>query len=61
MSLREKPGQVWVIHNVPAWVCQKCGEKEYDRDTTERILAVLRQPSRPAVILHVPAYDVAPR
>jgi YgiT-type zinc finger domain-containing protein len=55
----EEEGQVWIIRNVPAFVCQQCGEKEYNPETTRRILSFLKQPPRPAEILHVPAYDMA--
>jgi len=57
--LHEDAGQVWVVRNVPAFVCTQCGEKEYSRATTHQILTFLRQPPRPAEILHVPAYDLA--
>ena len=57
--LHEQDGQVWVIRNVPAYVCRQCGEKEYSQEITRQILTFLKQPSRPAEILHVPAYDMA--
>lgn len=55
----EDDGQVWVVRNVPTYVCQQCGEKEYSQATTRRILTMLKQPPRPVEILHVPAYDLA--
>lgn len=55
----EENEQVWVIRNVPAYVCKQCGEKEYTQETTHRILSFLKQPPRPVEILHVPAYDLA--
>jgi YgiT-type zinc finger domain-containing protein len=55
----EENGQVWVIRNVPTYVCKQCGEKEYTQETTHQILSLLKQPPRPAEILHVPAYDLA--
>ncbi len=55
----EEDGQLWVIRNVPAYVCKQCGEKEYSQETTHRILTFLKQPPRPVEILHVPAYDLA--
>jgi len=57
--LHEDNGQVWVIRNVPAFVCSQCGEKEYTQETTHHIFNFLKQPSRPTEILHVPAYDMA--
>lgn len=56
--VHEENGQVWVIRNVPAYVCQQCGEKEYSQETTQQILSFLKQPPRPTEILHVPAYDL---
>lgn len=48
---------VWVIRQVPTYVCRQCGEKEYSQETTHRILSLLQHPPRPAEILHVPVYD----
>jgi len=48
---------VWVIRQVPTYVCRQCGEKEYSQETTHRILSLLQHPPRPTEILHVPAYD----
>lgn len=57
--LYEEAGQVWVVRNVPAYVCAQCGEKEFSRATTRQVLSLLKQPPRPAEILHVPAYDMS--
>jgi YgiT-type zinc finger domain-containing protein len=57
--VHEENGQVWIIRNVPASVCQQCDEKEYSQEVTHRILTLLRQPPRPMEIVHVPAYDLA--
>lgn len=56
--LYEENDQVWIIRNVPAYVCKQCGEKEYTQDMTHRILTYLKQPPRPVEILHVPAYEM---
>lgn len=56
--LHEDNGQVWLVRNVPAFVCTQCGEKEFSRATTKQVLSLLKQPPRPAEILHVPAYDM---
>jgi YgiT-type zinc finger domain-containing protein len=55
----EEHGQVWVVRNVPAFVCRQCGEKEYSPETTRRILALVKTSAPPVEILHVPAYDLA--
>ncbi len=57
--LYEENGQVWIIRNVPAFVCKQCGQKEYSQETTHRILSFLKQPPRPVEIMHVPTYDWA--
>ena len=54
----EDDDQFWVVRNVPAFVCTRCGEKEYTQETTHRVLALLKQPPRPCEILHVPAYEL---
>jgi len=56
--LYEENGQLWVVRNVPTYVCNQCGEKEYTQEITHQILTLLKQPCRPAEILHVPAYDL---
>jgi len=55
----EQDGQMWVIRNVPAYVCKQCGEKEYSQEVTHKILALLKQPPSPTEMLHIPAYDLA--
>ena len=57
--VHEEKGQVWVIRDVPAFVCQQCGEKEYSQAITHQLLTLLKQPPRPIEILHVPAYALA--
>jgi YgiT-type zinc finger domain-containing protein len=48
---------VWIIRQVPTYVCKQCGEKEYGQETTHHILSLLQHPPRPTEILHVPVYD----
>ncbi len=55
----EDDDQFWVVRNVPALVCTRCGEKEYTQATTHRVLSLLARPPRPTEILHVPAYELA--
>jgi YgiT-type zinc finger domain-containing protein len=55
----EDEGRVWIIRNVPTFVCQQCGEKEYSQETTHRLLSILKQPPRPVELVQVPAYDLA--
>ena len=58
--VHEAQGEVQIVRNVPAYVCQQCGEKEYTQETTHQILLFLQHPPRPAAVLQVPAYDLTP-
>jgi YgiT-type zinc finger domain-containing protein len=58
--VHEAHGEVQVIRNVPAYVCQQCGEREYTQETTHQLLTFLQQPPQPVEILQVPAYDLKP-
>jgi YgiT-type zinc finger domain-containing protein len=57
--VHEENGQVRVVRNVPAFVCEACGEVEYTQTVTRRILEILRHPPEPDELLTVPAYDLA--
>lgn len=57
--VHEDGDQFWIVRNVPAFVCTRCGEKEYTQETTQRVLSLLQRPPRPREILHVPAYELA--
>jgi len=52
-------GQVYLVKNVPALVCQKCGEKEYSQEVTHRVVTLLRQSPLSYEVVHVPVYDLA--
>jgi YgiT-type zinc finger domain-containing protein len=56
----ETNGQFQIVRNVPAFVCSRCGEKEYTQEVTREILEFLRHPSTPVEILNIPAYDLEP-
>jgi YgiT-type zinc finger domain-containing protein len=58
--VHEAHGNVQIIRNVPAYVCQQCGEREYTQEVTHQILTFLQQSPRPVEILQVPAYDLQP-
>ncbi len=55
----EDQGQVWIIRNVPAFVCAQCGEREYQQTTTRKVLALLQHPPRQTELVSVPSYDFA--
>gem|GEM_PF-1410346 len=47
---------VWIIRQVPTYVCRQCGEKEYSQTTTHQILSLLQHPPNRAAVRHVQAY-----
>ncbi|MBI4811287.1 MAG: type II toxin-antitoxin system MqsA family antitoxin [Ignavibacteriales bacterium] len=47
---------VGIIENVPAWVCNQCGERFYDGPVLEKIEALVKENSKPEKNLTVPAY-----
>ncbi len=57
--IHEQEGQIWVIRNVPAFVCQRCGEKEYTPEITRKILELVRGSASPVETVQVPIYDLA--
>ncbi|MBU2471928.1 MAG: type II toxin-antitoxin system MqsA family antitoxin [Bacteroidetes bacterium] len=48
---------VGIIENVPAWVCNQCGERYYDAPTLEKIDVLLSKREQPKKNLIVPAYE----
>ncbi len=55
----EENGQIWVAHNVPALVCQECGEKEYTPDVTHKLYTLVKESPAPIKFIRVPVYDLA--
>ena len=39
-------GQTIYINHVPAWVCRRCGEQEFDGPVYERMEEIAREPGR---------------
>lgn len=52
-----KGNLVGIIENVPAWVCNQCGERYYDAPVLEKIEVMLKQKPEPKKNLTVPAYE----
>jgi YgiT-type zinc finger domain-containing protein len=59
LTLRRSPVMFAVIRNVPADVCQTCGEAQFTVPTTMRLLSALRAESTPAEVTLTPIYDLA--
>jgi YgiT-type zinc finger domain-containing protein len=57
--VHEEDGKLIVVRNVPALVCQTCGEREYTPDVTHRIYDLVKHSPRPVATLRVPLYDLA--
>lgn len=52
-------GRLIVIENVPAWVCEQCGETYYDPDVVERIQALIWSGAEPTRVIETPVYDLS--
>jgi YgiT-type zinc finger domain-containing protein len=55
----ERDAMTLVIHDVPARVCENCGERYLDEATTTRLLAILEDAARAGVQVEVRAYVAA--
>lgn len=52
-------GQYVVVENVPAEVCDRCGERLFDPDTVDRIQKLIWSKAKPKRIVSVPILDLA--
>jgi YgiT-type zinc finger domain-containing protein len=50
-----RKGYHLIIDNVPAWICEQCGEALFDEETVESIQAMLREVDRQAEALALAA------
>lgn len=48
-----------VVRNVPAEVCQTCGETQFSIQTTGRLMGILEPARPPDDVAVVPVYDLA--
>lgn len=46
-----------VVRNVPAEVCQTCGESQFTMRTTGQLLAMMQANQPPAEVILIPIYD----
>jgi YgiT-type zinc finger domain-containing protein len=56
---QEYEGQLIVVENVPAWVCDQCGETYFDPDVVERVQALIWSGAKPARYIETPVYDLS--
>lgn len=52
-------GDYFLIENVPAEVCIRCGEKTYTPEVTDELLRLAKKKLKPARVLRVPVFDYA--
>ncbi len=48
-----------VIENVPANVCQNCGERLYSPEVTDQLLRFARNEFKPVKTIEIPVFDYA--
>ncbi len=46
-----------VVENVPAWVCEQCGETYYEPDVVERVQNLIWSGSEPERVIEAPVYS----
>ncbi len=59
LTLRCANGSFAVVRNVPAEVCQNCGEAQFSLVTTAQLLAALQMDRQPDEVVMVPIYDLS--
>lgn len=52
-------GQIIIVENVPAQVCEQCGETYFDPDVVERIQALIWSDAEPTRTVTTPVYDLS--
>jgi len=51
-------GQFVIVENMPAWVCQQCGDRLYDPDMVEKLQRLIWSHVEPVRTISVPVYDL---
>jgi YgiT-type zinc finger domain-containing protein len=51
-------GRLIVVENVPAWICEQCGETYYDPDIVDRLQTLIWSEAAPTRIIETPVYDL---
>jgi len=55
----DREGRTYVLRDVPALLCQQCGEPYFDADVTKQVLAQVDQASRSGVDVAVLTFHAA--
>lgn len=53
----EHDKHVFLIENVPAEVCEKCGEKTYSPEITDEIIKFAKCKFKPVKLVEIPVFD----
>jgi HTH-type transcriptional regulator / antitoxin MqsA len=53
----EHDNHVFLIENVPAEVCEKCGEKTYSPEITDEIIKFAKRRFKPVKLVEIPVFD----
>jgi YgiT-type zinc finger domain-containing protein len=51
-------GRLIVIENVPAWVCEQCGETYYDPDVVDQLQRLIWSDAPPVRTIETSVYDL---
>jgi YgiT-type zinc finger domain-containing protein len=51
-------GQFVIVENVPALVCEQCGDRLYSPDVVERLQELIWSQAKPVRTVTVPVYDL---
>lgn len=53
-------GKFYLVEDIPATVCSRCGEEVFSRETTERIRAMLQGNAEPTKSIAVDVFSYQP-
>ena len=52
-------GKLLLVEDIPAHVCQNCGEATFSRETTEKIRRMVHGEAKPVRLVNLPVYAFA--
>ena len=55
----EHGGQIFIVENVPARVCEETGEQYFAPETVEHIQAILKGRKKPDRVIETPVHEYA--
>jgi HTH-type transcriptional regulator/antitoxin MqsA len=54
-------GKFYLVENIPAEVCSRCGEEIFSRETTERIRVMLHEETKPLKSISMDVFTYSPK